>query len=65
MEDFKFKNIAIGLNYGTTETDQEDVIYIETIGKYNGDGGIISVTAEEAEEISNQLMNFVNLFKNK
>ncbi|WP_144509848.1 hypothetical protein [Bacillus sp. FJAT-22090] len=63
MKDFHFKNIGIGLNYGTTDTDEEDVIYIETDGKYSGDGNIIAVTIEEAEMISNELMKFVNLFK--
>lgn len=63
MKDFEFKNISIGLNYGTVETDNEDVIYIETTGKYPGDGSIIAVTIEEAEMISKELMKFVNLFK--
>lgn len=63
VKDFYFKNIGIGLNYGTTETTEEDVIYIETDGKYSGDSNIIAVTVEEAEMISKELMKFVNLFK--
>lgn len=65
MKDFNFKNISIGLNYGTADTDNEDVIFIETAGKHNGDGAIIAVTAEEAEMIAIKLIEFVSLFKEK
>jgi uncharacterized beta-barrel protein YwiB (DUF1934 family) len=63
MKDFEYKNITIGLNYATTETDNEDVIYLQTEGKYAGDGNIIAITVEEEEIIANNLMVFVKLFK--
>lgn len=65
MKDFEYEGITIGLNYGTTDTDSDDVIYIETSRKYVGDGSIIAITVEEAEMIASNLMSFVNLFKKK
>lgn len=57
-----FKEVSIGLNYGTIDTEQKDVIYIET-NREDGFDSIIAITVEEAEWLSKKLVEYVNKFK--
>ena len=58
----RFKQIEIGLNHATTETEQKDVIYLEQ-GEENRSNGIIAITVEEAEWLAEKLVEYANKFK--
>jgi hypothetical protein len=62
MDNDKFEKVEIGLNYGTTATDQKDVIYLE---QHEGSktNGIIAITVEEAEWLSEKLKEYVKKIK--
>jgi hypothetical protein len=62
MKSDKFEKVEIGLNYGNTTTDNKDVIYL---GQREGKklNNIVSVTVEEAEWLSEKLIEYVNKFK--
>ena len=57
----RFKNVEIGLNYGTTDTDATDVIYLLE-GEKDNTNAIFSITLDEAEWLSKKLIDFVNKF---
>lgn len=68
MKDFGNGRISVGLNYGKVQTENEDVIFIET--EYHSSDGynspedsIIAVTAEDAVIIARELLKFAALFK--
>jgi hypothetical protein len=61
MNNERFKNVEIGLNYGTTDTDATDVIYLLE-GEKDNTNAIFSITLDEAEWLSKKLIDFVNKF---
>jgi hypothetical protein len=62
MNKERFKNVEIGLNYSTTETDATDVIYLLE-GEDGNTNAIFSITLDEAEWLSKKLIDYVNKFE--